>query len=108
MFIPIPRVRLRRIATVLLIASLTPLMHAFPPASVKSPVAIDFSYAGYEAGREVPSIKAVLMVRPSGGDDTALIQGALDRVAARPIGADGFRGTLFLTSGQYRVTDRKS
>ena len=104
MFIPIPRARLRRIATVLLIASLTPLMHAFPPASVKSPVAIDFSYAGYEAGREVPSIKAVLMVRPSGGDDTALIQGALDRVAVRPIGADGFRGALLLARGRFKVS----
>src|ERR1017187_9318388 len=79
-------------------------MHAFPPASVKSPVAIDFSYAGYEAGRKVPSVKAVLMVRPSGGDDTALIQGALDRVDARPIGADGFRGARLLASGRFKVS----
>ncbi|HEX9199898.1 MAG TPA: DUF6298 domain-containing protein [Acidobacteriaceae bacterium] len=66
---------------------------------------IDFSYAGYEAGaRVIPSVKAVLMVRPSGGDDTALIQGALDRVAAMAVGPDGFRGALFLTSGRYKVT----
>ncbi len=34
------------------------------------------------------------MVKPSGGDDTALIQGALDRIAAMPVNADGFRGAL--------------
>ena len=89
----------------LLLSSPTAWISALPPASVKSPVPIDFSYAGYEAGaRAMPSVRAVLMVKPSGGDDTALIQGALDRMASRPIGADGFRGTLFLTSGRYRVT----
>jgi hypothetical protein len=79
-------------------------MHALPPASVKSPVPIDFSYAGYEAGSQpIPTVKAVLMVRPSGGDDTALIQGALDQLASRPVGPDGFRGAVLLASGRFRV-----
>ena len=88
----------------LLIVLLTPLLHAFPPASAKSPVPIDFSYAGYGGGgRAIPLVKAVLLVKPSGDDDTALLQGALDRVAEMPIGADGFRGAVLLASGRFRV-----
>ena len=69
----------------------------------RSPVPIDFSFAGYEAGRAIPFVKAVLAVSPSGGDDTALIQGALDRVASMPVRADGFRGAVLLASGRFRV-----
>ena len=68
-----------------------------------SPVPIDFSFAGYDAGRAIPFVKAVLAVSPSGGDDTALVQGALDRVASMPVGADGFRGAVLLASGRFRV-----
>jgi hypothetical protein len=74
-----------------------------PENSLQTPVPIDFSFAGYEAGRPVPSVKGVLAVRPSGGDDTALLQGALDRVASMPVGADGFRGAVVLSSGRFRV-----
>jgi Family of unknown function (DUF6298)/Putative collagen-binding domain of a collagenase len=74
------------------------------PASVKSPVAIDFSYAGYEGGRKaLPLVNAVLMVRPTGGDDTALIQGALDRVATMAPGGNGFRGAVVLSGGRFHV-----
>jgi hypothetical protein len=66
--------------------------------------AIDFSYAGYEGGAVAPpSIAAVLSVRPSGGDDTTLLQGALDRAALLPIGKNGFRGAVRLGPGHYRV-----
>src|SRR6266702_4829452 len=105
MFIQLIPARLRRLATILPLVILTLPARGFLPVPVNSPVPIDFSYAGYEAGaRVIPSVKAVLMVRPSGGDDTALIQGALDRVAAMAVGPDGFRGALFLTSGRYKVT----
>ena len=70
---------------------------------LKNPVPIDFSFAGYEAGRPAPSVKGVLAVKPSGADDTALLQGALDRVASMPVGADGFRGAVVLSSGRFRV-----
>lgn len=73
-------------------------------ATPKSPVGIDFSYAGYEGGgHALPQVKAVLVVRPTGGDDTALLQAALDRVAARPVGADGFRGAVVLAAGRFHV-----
>ncbi|HWB31641.1 MAG TPA: DUF6298 domain-containing protein [Acidobacteriaceae bacterium] len=71
----------------------------------KSPVPIDFSYAGYEGGgHAIPSVPAVLLVRPSGGDDTALIQGALDRAASRPLNSSGFRGAVLLAPGHFKVS----
>ncbi len=96
--------RISRPSCIVLTLLLAEAIHAQPPASANSPVPIDFSYAGYEGGgHAIPSVKAVLLVHPSGGDDTALIQGALDGVAARPIGADGFRGAVLLSSGRFRV-----
>jgi len=72
-----------------------------PPAS---PVPIDFSYAGYQAGQPIPLVKAVLVVRPSGKDDTSLIQGAIDRVAALPLASGGFRGAVLLSNGRFQVS----
>jgi len=68
-----------------------------------SPVPIDFSFAGYGAGRPIPWVTSVLTVKPSGGDDTELLQNALDRIAANPIGNDGFRGALLLAPGRFHV-----
>ena len=103
-----PERSISRFAGIALIALAVPVLLALPqdssgPQIPESPVAIDFSYAGYEAGRPVPSVRALLAVKPSGGDDTALLQGALDRVAARPAGADGFRGAVLLASGRFQV-----
>ena len=92
------------LAGVVVAAFLPAMGGAFPPPPVKSPVPIDFSYAGYEAGNPaIPSIEAVLTVKPSGSDDTGLIQGALDRAASLPIGADGFRGAVLLSAGRFQV-----
>jgi hypothetical protein len=73
------------------------------PTSIQSPVPIDFSYAGYGGGTALPIVPVVLRVRPSGGDDTALLQGALDRVAGMPMQSGGFHGALLLAPGRYRV-----
>jgi Family of unknown function (DUF6298) len=103
---PLRCLRFLRIVMPLLLVSSALVSVAFsraPDASVQSPVPIDFSFAGYEAGRDVPSVKGVLAVKPSGGDDTALLQGALDRVASMQVGADGFRGAVVLSSGRFRV-----
>lgn len=46
----------------------------------------DFSYAGYEAGGvALPQVPAKRTVAPSGGDDSAAIQKAIDEVSALPL-----------------------
>jgi hypothetical protein len=47
---PLLDAKLIRRTAPLLIVLLTPLLNALPPASVKSPIPIDFSYAGYGRG----------------------------------------------------------
>ena len=65
---------------------------------------MDYSYAGYMAGGvALPAVPAVQTVAPSGGDDTAAIQAALDAVAIRPL-AGGFRGAVVLTRGVFRTS----
>lgn len=84
-----------------LVLSVSPRLHA--QTTVDNPTHIDFSYAGYGGGAAVPQVAAVLTVRPSGGDDTALLQGTIDRVASRPVDASGFRGAVLLAPGRFRV-----
>jgi hypothetical protein len=89
-------------AAALLVALASLSSHA---QSLKNPVAINFSYAGYQAGEHnLPSIPAAISVRPTGGDDTALLQSAIDHMAAMPVAANGFRGAIFLRPGRFRVS----
>jgi hypothetical protein len=71
--------------------------------AAQSPVPIDFSVAGYGAGKPVPAVKAVIAVRPTGKDDTILLQNAIDHVAALPLQPDGFRGAVLLRAGSFHV-----
>ncbi|HEX7316360.1 MAG TPA: DUF6298 domain-containing protein [Pyrinomonadaceae bacterium] len=67
-------------------------------------ILIDFSHAGYGSGGVArPEVPAALRVRPTGGDDTALIQAALERVASSPADARGWRGAVLLDGGTFRV-----
>ena len=65
----------------------------------------DFSHCGYMGGGvALPDIPIVLTVRPQAeGDDTARLQAAIDDVSARTPDANGFRGTLLLQRGKYRI-----
>ena len=58
------------------------------------------------AGVSAPMAPAAISVRPSGDDDTGLLQGALDHVSRLPLREDGFRGAVLLRPGRYRVTGR--
>lgn len=61
----------------------------------------DFSYAGYEGGGvRLPDVATQRTVAPSGGDDTARLQQAIDEVAALPL-VHGLRGAVQLQSGTY-------
>jgi hypothetical protein len=62
---------------------------------------MDFSHAGYLGGGvALPTVAVQKTIKPSGGDDTATIQAALDEVAALPL-KDGFRGAVLLAPGVY-------
>lgn len=64
----------------------------------------DFSFAGYRQGeREIPRVPEVERVSPAAGDDTARVQAALDRVAARPRSPSGLRGAVVLAPGVYQI-----
>ena len=66
----------------------------------------DFSRCGYMGGGvAIPFVAAAVALEPSGGDDTTAIQAALDKVAAMPVQANGFRGAVLLKAGTYRLTD---
>ena len=66
---------------------------------------IDFSHCGFrESSEAIPLVPATVLVTPSGGDDTAAIQGAIDAVALKPVDADGFRGTVALEEGVFTIS----
>ena len=71
------------------------------------PEDLGFDTVGYAAGREpLPDIPAVLRVRPGGADDTALLQAALDSLAARSRAEPRFQGALVLAPGTFRIGGR--
>jgi hypothetical protein len=62
---------------------------------------IDFSYAGYMGGGvALPNSPVKKTVAPSGGDDSALIQAAIDEISNLPL-ADGVRGAVLLAAGSF-------
>jgi len=64
----------------------------------------DFSTAGYRAGSAIPEVKVARRLEaPSGGDDTAMIQAALDALSRNPVNDAGLRGALELGPGTYTI-----
>ena len=86
-----------------LIALLT-LALTTPILAQQNPTPIDFSYAGYAAGKPIPTAQAIISVRPTGKDDTILLQNAIDHVAALPLQPDGLRGAILLRPGRFQVS----
>jgi len=65
----------------------------------------DYSTAGYMGGGvAIPNVAVVETISPIAGDNTTQIQTAIDRVAARPLNANGFRGALLLRAGTYQIS----
>jgi hypothetical protein len=72
----------------------------------------DFSHAGYHGG-EIPlpnvgsgagDIPVKVTVSAITGDNTALIQDAIDQVSALPMLANGYRGAVRLSSGTFTIS----
>jgi hypothetical protein len=76
---------------------------AYKTVDAKGDRILDYSYAGYRGGGvRLPDVPVARNLAPSGGDDTAAIQAALDEVAALPPTA-GVRGAVLLAPGNYEL-----
>ena len=64
----------------------------------------DFSRCGYMGGGvAIPDVPVVTTLSPQNGDDTQMIQDAIDYVSSLSPDANGFRGAVLLTAGRYQV-----
>jgi len=67
-------------------------------------VPIDFSAAGYAGNnRPIPAVPVRVTVAPVKGDETALIQRAIDHVSMLPPDANGLRGAVLLLAGRHEI-----
>ena len=65
----------------------------------------DYSFAGYNSGGvALPTIPAQIKLLPTGADDTAVIQHAIDTISARPLDANGSRGAVQLAPGVFHCS----
>ena len=73
----------------------------------------DFSAAGFKNGSEpIPDVTQTIVasrivnVSPVAGDDMATVQAAIDLVAAMSLDANGFRGIVQLSAGEFQISDQ--
>jgi hypothetical protein len=67
----------------------------------------DFSYCGFGASEEeIPVVPVRLVIPVPDGDATELLQSAIDHLSSLPVGENGFRGTILLRRGTYRLSGR--
>lgn len=73
----------------------------------------DFSAAGYRNSNvPLPDVTATIdasrfvTVSPVAGDDMASIQAAIDQVGAMSLNADGYRGVVQLTAGEFQISNQ--
>ena len=65
---------------------------------------IDSSHAGYGGGGvAIPTIPVRETVWPVAGDNTENIQAAINKVSSRPLDAGGFRGSVLVKAGYYKM-----
>lgn len=92
------------VARVTILSALFGSITCFAAEPPTNPTGIDFSYAGFKAGgQSIPLLTARISVAPTGGDDTALLQSAIDAVSALPLDQNGFRGAVLLEAGNFHV-----
>ncbi|MFT2011165.1 DUF6298 domain-containing protein [Pontibacter sp. 13R65] len=88
----------------LLLLLISPTVIAQAQTSTTPAPGIDFSYAGYGGGgTALPTVPTILTVKPTGSDDTRLLQAALNHLATLPAGKNGMRGALLLAPGRFLV-----
>lgn len=87
-----------------LLVALTALF-VIPSAAQEVPM--DYSYCGYHRSESpIPSVKVTAYVQPSGSDDAAMIQAAIDWMSSqKPDKQTGFRGAVLLAEGTYTLQE---
>jgi hypothetical protein len=70
----------------------------------------DFSMVGYGAGKQVipDTVPAIIHIDPIAGDNTQLIQNAINFAQTQPLQANGFRGAVELGPGKFSVNGHLS
>jgi hypothetical protein len=65
---------------------------------------MDFSHAGYKGGGvAIPDVEVKIKVKPTGNDDTEIIQEAINEVSKMPLQGN-FRGAVLLEPGVYSIS----
>jgi hypothetical protein len=95
---------MRLLRAILLLASI--MVHpVFAAEPAKNLTGIDFSFAGFQGGgHPIPAIPAKIFITPTGSDDTALLQSAIDHIATLPLDSNGLRGAILLRPGSFKVS----
>ena len=75
--------------------------------SVAQELPMDYSYCGYHRSEmPIPSAKVVVYVQPSGDDDAAQLQAAIDYVSQQKTDKQtGLRGAVLLGEGTYSLSE---
>ena len=68
----------------------------------------DFSRVGYYGGdKDIPDVAVVKTIEPAAeGTSEAIIQSAIDELSKKPLDKNGFRGTILLKKGTYKIPGR--
>lgn len=78
----------------------------YTPYTDKGDIIPDFSNCGYGGGGvPIPNVAVVATIQmPSEGDDYPRIQAVIDSVSRLPLKKNGFRGTILIKKGTYRIS----
>ena len=70
-------------------------------------VPMDYSYCGYHCSEQpIPSARVITCVQPSGGDDAATVQAAIDYVSRQKADKQtGLRGAVLLGEGTFVLSE---
>ena len=64
----------------------------------------DFSAVGYCASEKpIPAVDVIKTIEAPSGDAEQLLQAAIDEVSKKPADKNGYRGTILLKKGTYRI-----
>ncbi|MDE6647369.1 MAG: pectate lyase, partial [Prevotella sp.] len=86
---------------------LVALIVSFVIPSVAQELPMDYSYCGYHRSEQpIPSAKVATYVQPSGSDDAATLQAAIDWVSRqKPDKTTGLRGAVLLVEGTFTLSE---